>query len=89
MLCCQLVLPVNSLKSVLVLISLFQKLEQTDTLTHVVRTDAPEMIPHHNLLMVNQIVVIASVAASAKDVLYFIPLSISIDFNVKDTEILK
>ena len=42
-------------------------LEQTDrqTDTHVVRTDAPEMIPYQNLLMVDQIVVIASVAASA------------------------
>ena len=62
---------------------------RTDRQTHIVRTDAPEMIPFQNLLMVNQIVVIASVAASATDVLYFVLLSISIDFNVKDTEIPK
>ena len=47
------------------------------------------MIPYQNRLMVNQIVVIASVAASATDVLYFVLLSISIEFNVKDTEIPK
>ena len=50
-----LTLTVNSLKSVSKIM--------TDRQTHS-RTDAPEMIPYQNLLMVNQIVVIASVAAS-------------------------
>ena len=47
------------------------------------------MIPYQNLLMVNQTVVIASVAASEAGVLYFILLSISIDSDVNNTEILK
>ena len=54
---------INSLNLVSVLISLFQKLQQTDRHMQS-RTDAPDMIPIKNLLMVNQTVVIASMAAS-------------------------
>ena len=40
------------------------KTDKIKTDTHIVRTDAPETIPYQNLLMVNQNVVIVSVAAS-------------------------
>ena len=50
--------------------------------------DAPEMIPDQNLLMVNQTVIIASVAASVTWCSGFDLLSISTDFNVKITVIL-
>ena len=53
------------------------------------KTDAPEMILIKNLLMVNQTVVIASVAASATRCSGFDLSSISTDFNVKITVILK
>ena len=66
----------------------FRNYLQSDRHTHR-RTDVLEIILIRNLLMVKHTVVIASVTACSTKCSRFDLLSISIDFNVKITVILK